>query len=138
MSKASHCPVIIGVGDVVNRSTKVEDATEPLKLILQAIEKALEDTKIASSQLKQAIDSIDVVQSWTWPYTDLPGLIGKHLNVKPKHKTYSPIGGNQPGKLLDDAARRIALGQSKVVVLTGGEALASCRSRHDHPDMLLY
>ena len=126
MGEQSHTPVIVGAGDIVNRSTKVEDAIEPLTLMLQAIEKALEDTKANYFQLKEAIDSIDVVQTWSWPYPDLPGLIAERMGVKLKHKEYSPIGGNQPGKLFDEAARRISLGESKVVVLTGGEALASC------------
>jgi len=45
--------------------------------------------------------------------------------VKPKFKTLSPHGGNQPAKLFDDAARRVSKGECKVAVITGGEALAS-------------
>ena len=123
-------PVIIGVGDVVNRSTKPKDAVEPVQLMLQASIAALSDIGVSASarvELRSHIDSVDVVASWTWPYSDLPGLLSKRLGIKPGHKFYSEHGGNQPVKLVDEAARRISLGQSKVAIVTGGEALASCK-----------
>lgn len=122
-------PIVIGVADVVNRSLKVEDAREPLDLIVSAIQDALEDAGLHGSKtdtLRSSIDSIDVVQTWTWPYPDLPGSISQKLGINAKRKHQSPHGGNQPGKLFDEAARRISQGQTKVAVVTGGEALASC------------
>ncbi|KAJ4343227.1 hypothetical protein N0V87_000449 [Didymella glomerata] len=122
----SEVPVIIGVGDVKNRD--VNNAKEPATLMLEAIEIALKDASSkAFSDLKSSIDSIDVVKTWTWPYPDLPGLLSERLGVQDsiKWKHYSEHGGNQPGKLFDEAAKRIATGESKVAVITGGEALAS-------------
>lgn len=122
-------PVVIGVGDVVNRSLELEDGKEPLELILQAIHNAISDTDLAASaqsKLQSSFDSISIVRSWTWPYPDLPGLVAEKLQVKPEYKEYSEHGGNQPGKLFDEAARRVSLGQSKVAIVAGGEALASC------------
>jgi hypothetical protein len=75
--------------------------------------------------LQSAIDSIDVVRTWTWPYDDLPGDISRKLGVDARHRFYSDHGGNKPAKLFDEAARRISKRQSKVAVVTGGEALAS-------------
>lgn len=123
-------PVIIGVADVKNRSTKSDDAKEPATLMLESIEAAIKDASSSPEEglkLRSNIDSIDVVKSWTWPYADLPGLLAQKLGVQPKHKHYSEHGGNQPAKLLDNAARRIATGESQVAVLTGAEALASCK-----------
>ena len=131
MGRVGRTPVIIGVGDVTNRSLDIKDAYEPLHLINQAIDIALHDSGLLSAsakeKLKSSVDSIDVVRPWTWPYPDLPGSIAKRLNVTPKHEHESPHGGNQPTKLLDDAARRISLGECNVAIVTGGEALASCR-----------
>jgi acetyl-CoA acetyltransferase len=131
----AEVPVIIGVGDVKNRN--VNNAKEPATLMLEAIEIALKDASSESlSDLKSSIDSIDVVKTWTWPYPELPGLLAKELGVQDsiKWKHYSDHGGNQPGKLFDEAAKRIARGESKVAVITGGEALASrassSRSQH--------
>jgi hypothetical protein len=131
MSKHSLTPIVIGVGDIKNRSVELSDALEPLDLILQSIAHALEDTDLSDSaitELRNQIDSIDVVRTWTWPYPDLPGLLAERLGVTNslRHKHYSEHGGNQPAKLFDEAARRIAKGESKVAIVTGGEALASC------------
>lgn len=121
-------PVIVGVADIKNRSTQVEDAKEPAQLMLEAINLALQDASSSDAQqLKSSIDSVDVVHTWTWPYADLPGLLSEKLGVQPRHKFYTEIGGNQPAKLLDEAAIRISSGESKAAVITGGEALASCK-----------
>lgn len=121
-------PVIIGVGDIRNRSQKVSDATEPMQLMLQATIHALEDATSTESivqELKSSIDSVSVVATWTWPYADLPSLLSEKLGIQPGHKIYSEHGGNEPMKLVDEAARKIGRGECKVAVVTGGEALAS-------------
>jgi acetyl-CoA acetyltransferase len=123
-------PVIIGVADIKNRSAKPEDAKEPATLMLESINAAINDATTSSTteaKLRSSIDSIDVVKTWTWPYSDLPALLGEKLGVQPRHKSYTDHGGNQPAKLLDDAARRIATGENHVAVITGAEALASCK-----------
>lgn len=133
---APKIPIIIGVADIKNRSTSISDAKEPATLMHEAILGAIADSHGSdSAKIQESIDSIDVVKTWTWPYPDLPGLLAEKLNVKPKHKYYSEHGGNQPAKLLDEAARRIAKGETEVAVLTGGEALASrvyLSSRYSH------
>ena len=118
-------------------------------------EEGVEGTKQKIDTLRAAIDSIDVVRTWTWPYADLPGLLAERLGVRrggsydedstgtntgkkstqtgtPKEKgrgikwlRYSEHGGDKPAKLVDEAARRIARGEVEVCVVTGGEALAS-------------
>jgi acetyl-CoA acetyltransferase len=121
-------PIIVGVGDIKNRSITVADAKEPATLMLEAIQVAINDASSSSaSDLKSAIESIDVVKTWTWPYPDLPGLLAEKLGVEKsvKWKRYSDHGGDKPGKLFDEAAKRIAKGDCKVAIITGGEALAS-------------
>jgi len=121
-------PIVVGVGDIKNRSLKLEDAVEPMQLMLQAILRAIQDTKLPSSvakELQSKIDSVGVVNTWTWVYPNLPGLISEKLGVKPKYQVLSHHGGDSPAKLFDEAARRISLGESKVAIVTGGEALAS-------------
>ena len=128
MASGRATPIIVGVGDVINRSQKPEDAIEPMQLMVQATLLAIKDTNLSTSaakELQSKIDSVDVIATWTWPYPDLPGLLSEKLAVKPRHKFYSPNAGSQPAKLLDEAARRISLGESKVAIVTGGEALAS-------------
>ena len=127
-----HCiPVIVGVGDVKNRSVQIEDAIEPMQLMLQATLDALKDTALEASAVKQlqaSIDDLNIVATWTWPYLDLPGLLSEKLGIQPLLKSYSEHGGHQPMRLVDEASRRISLGQAKVAIVTGGESMASCES----------
>lgn len=126
-------PVVVGVADVVNRSTELKDAREPAELILQAIKDALNDAGVdgaSRSKLQDKIDSISIVRTWTWPYPDLPGLLSTRLGIQPKRTEYTEHGGDKPAKLFDQAARRIAKGDSDVAVVAGGEALASCMFFH--------
>ncbi|KAG9959153.1 hypothetical protein KCU61_g7680, partial [Aureobasidium melanogenum] len=124
----SETPILVGVGDIINRHLAVHHAAEPAELMLDAISIALQDTGLSSqviATLKSKIDSIDVVRTWTWPYPDLPGLLAEKLGARPNHSYCSPHAGNQPAKLVDEAARRIANGETRMAVVTGGEALAS-------------
>lgn len=125
---ARAIPIVVGVGEVKNRSQKVEDAIEPLHLMFQSIQEAVKDTGLSESggkSLQAAIDSVSVVAPWSWNYHDLPGLVAEKLGVESSYKTLSEHSGTSPARLFDEAARRISFGESKVAVVTGGEALAS-------------
>jgi hypothetical protein len=121
-------PIVIGVGDIKNKSRRLEDALEPVELMLQATLRAIEDTDLSPDvikELQRSIDSLDIVATWTWPYPDLPGLLSERLGIQPQHRSYTSHGGHHPAKLLDEAARRISFGECKVAAITGGEALGS-------------
>ena len=123
-----YTPVVIGVGDVKNKSTRIEDAHEPARLMLQSIAEAIKDTKLSPSgrkELQSKIDSIHVVNTWSWAYPNLPGLLAEKLGVNPSYKVLSHHGGDSSAKLFDEAARRVSFGQAKVAIVTGGESLAS-------------
>ncbi|CEJ54044.1 hypothetical protein PMG11_00369 [Penicillium brasilianum] len=125
---STSIPVVVGVGDIKNRSTRLEDAVEPLELMLQAIAAALKDTGISAEDaqtLQRDIDSISVVANWTWPYPNTPELLVERLGCQATYLHESEHGGNAPAELFDEACRRIASGETKVAVVTGGEALAS-------------
>lgn len=128
MPPSGRLPVIVGVGDIKNTSRDSRCAVEPLTLIVDAIRKAALDTGLSESsshKLVQDLDCINVVQTWTWPYADLPGLVAAKIGAQPRHKYYSEIGGDKPVRLLDDVMRKIVTGVSDLAVVTGGEALAS-------------
>lgn len=126
MVVSDNTPIIVGVGEFINKERDLSLAVEPAELILRAIRRSLEDASISNSDL-HAIDSISIVPPWTWSYNDLPALIAENLHIKPTHRVIGYHGGNQPAELCDEAARRIASGQSKMAIIAGGEALASCK-----------
>ncbi|KAL4807029.1 hypothetical protein BDV18DRAFT_136694 [Aspergillus unguis] len=126
----TETPVLVGIGDINDRLSKGrDDAPEPLTLMLRAIGAALLDTTLApdaAQKLQAAIESVFVVANWTWPYPNAPELLVQRLGLQGAvHTVESHHGGDSPGKFLDEAARRVAYGKSKVAVVTGAEALAS-------------
>ncbi|KAF9884970.1 hypothetical protein FE257_000880 [Aspergillus nanangensis] len=133
MSAPRKIPVIIGVGDFTNHSTRIEDAKEPMQLMLDAIHGAVRDTGLSPDRqlaLQRIIDSVDVVTTWSWPYNDLPGLVGDRLEAHLTHERLSEHGGNSPGLMLHQSAARIANGTSEMAIVTGGEALGSLITLH--------
>lgn len=62
----SKTPVIIGVGDIINRSTLPADALEPRTLIHRAILAAAADSGASAASLLNDPDlDVDIVRSWT-------------------------------------------------------------------------
>jgi hypothetical protein len=121
-------PIVVGVGEFKNPSKKWEDAIEPKDMMLRAIDRAFKDTKLFSSvqeMLRSYVDSVDVVQNWTWPYQDLPQLLAKEQGCNVTHTAEYPSGGNAPTMALDEAARRIANRTCRAAIVTGGESIAS-------------
>ena len=129
---ATLTPVVIGVGDIKNTSVKPEYAYEPIELMIQAITAAADDSSVPRGKIIPAVDSIDVVANWTWPYPNAAQLLAEKLGVKPVHQYESGHGGNAPAKLFDEAARRVSKGECRLAVVTGGEALASCSFAPSH------
>jgi acetyl-CoA acetyltransferase len=117
-------PVIIGVGQLRNRSAEEHDAREPASLIAEAVELAFEDTG-ASSAIRGKVNALDVVNVVSWPYADLPGLLCEGLGIVPAQRLHSGVGGHQPARLVDLASRRIVAGESRVALVCGGESYYS-------------
>jgi acetyl-CoA C-acetyltransferase len=121
----ARLPVVVGVGQLRNnRARAMEQARAPLDLIVDAVQRAADDSG-KSRALLDAVDGIDVVRVMTWAYDDLPQRVAAAVDTAPSRCEHSDIGGNQPVRLLDAAAARVAAGQERVVLLCGGEALAS-------------
>ena len=124
-------PIIVGVGDVRNKSTSVQDAIEPAQLMATAIRAAAADTGLdagAQRRLLASADALRVVPTWTWAYGDLPATVADYLGINPSTRVHDYHGGNQPALQCDEAARAIASRKSSIAILTGGEALASRKS----------
>ncbi|GAA3394458.1 acetyl-CoA acetyltransferase [Cryptosporangium minutisporangium] len=122
-------PVLVGVGQVrANRKRVVAEAREPLALILEALDVAAADA--SAPGLLAAADAIYTVRVASWAYDDLSRVVADGVEATPRHRVDSPIGGQWPVRLLDQAATRIAAGESSVALLVGGEAAASAAALH--------
>ncbi len=112
-------PVIIGIGEIADRPEDPGQGLEPLGLMAAALERADAD---AGGGLVREIDGLTVVNVTSWRYADVPAQLAAWIGIAPAHRVYGPIGGESPVRLLQDAALRIARGDSKVAAVVGGEA----------------
>ncbi len=121
-SVSERTPIVIGVGEVTNRSESLEDAREPVALIAEAVQGAEWDAGAKADFLK-SVDSLDVVGFVSWPYDDAAARVAQGTGMVPARCELSEWGGNVPMRLVDEAATRLVSGQSEIAVICGGEAL---------------
>ncbi|HVX76272.1 MAG TPA: acetyl-CoA acetyltransferase [Bradyrhizobium sp.] len=112
-------PVIVGIGEIIDRPKDITAGLEPLVLLEQALKRAEQDSGAA---LLGAIDSLDIVNFLSWRYQDPARQLSERLGIKPKHAYYGPVGGESPIRYLHEAAQRIARGECSVAAVCGAEA----------------
>ena len=122
MTTPETTPVIIGIGEFVDRPADVSAALEPLALIAQALRNADED---AGGGLLSRLQSIEVVGFISWRYVDPVKQLCANLGIAPQRQVNASIGGETPTRLIHEAAVRIARGELELAAIVGGEALHS-------------
>lgn len=118
MTLDPRTPVLIGTGQVVQRAEGLDDATDAVGMMVQAIEKAAADAGLSSVPNP---DSIRVVNLLSWKYGNPAQFIADDLKLTPREFGYSAMGGNTPQTLVNAASRQILAGELDLVILTGGE-----------------
>jgi acetyl-CoA C-acetyltransferase len=112
-------PVIVGIGEIVDRPKEIIEGLEPLDLLEQALRRAEAD---AGAKLLGEVQSLDVVNFLSWRYRDPEKLLAQRLGVSPAHCYYGPVGGESPIRFIHEAAKRIARGECSVAAVCGAEA----------------
>jgi acetyl-CoA C-acetyltransferase len=112
-------PVIVGVGEIVDRPKEVSQGLEPLILLEQALRRAEADS---GAKLLHEVGSLDVVNFLSWRYRDPEKLLAERLGIAPSHCYYGPVGGESPIRYIHEAAQRIARGECSVAAVCGAEA----------------
>ena len=115
-------PVIVGVGEIIDRPKEITKGLEPLALLEQALRRAEADS---GGKLLGEIGSLDVVNFLSWRYRDPEKLLAQRLGISPSHCYYGPVGGESPIRYLHEAAQRIARGECAVAAVCGAEAQSS-------------
>jgi acetyl-CoA C-acetyltransferase len=115
-------PVIVGVGEIVDRPKDIAAGLEPLALLEEALKRAEVDS---GGKLLGEIQSLDVVNFLSWRYRDPEKLLANRLGIDPAHLYYGPVGGESPIRYLHEAAQRIARGECEVAAVCGAEAQSS-------------
>lgn len=129
MTVSDNTPVIVGVGEYVDRPADPAAALEPAALIAEALKAANADS---GGAMLQRIDSIDLIALISWRYEDPVKLVCQMAGISPARQTNSTFGGESPVRLIHDAALRIQRGEQKTAAIVGGEALhARLRARKE-------
>src|SRR5215467_5759424 len=115
-------PVIVGVGEIVDRPKDIAAGREPLALLEEALKRAEADS---GAKLLGEIQSLDVVSFLSWRYRDPEKQLAARIGAKPSHCYYGPVGGESPIRYLHEAAQRIARGECSVAAVCGAEAQSS-------------
>jgi acetyl-CoA C-acetyltransferase len=115
-------PVIVGIGEIVDRPKDIAQGLEPLDLLEQALKRAEADS---GAKLLGEIGSLDVVNFLSWRYRDPEKRLAERLGIAPAHCYYGPVGGESPIRYLHEAAQRIARGECSVAAVCGAEAQSS-------------
>ncbi|MHA1274204.1 MAG: hypothetical protein ACTSQS_12310 [Promethearchaeota archaeon] len=118
MSKENF-PLIIGAAQYTQRKGTFKPL-DPLNLAIKVSWQALNDVK--GTNLRELIDSVYMININSWSYEDAPAELSNKLEIKPKYKVYLPDGGNTPQMLINRAAKEIAAGNSKAILIVGAEA----------------
>src|ERR1044072_5151126 len=112
-------PVIVGVGEVVDRPKEITAGLEPLALLEEALKRAEADS---GAKLLGEIQSLDVVNFLSWRYRDPEKLLAARIGAKPAHCYYGRVGGERPIRYLHEEAKRIARGECSEAAVCGVEA----------------
>jgi acetyl-CoA C-acetyltransferase len=115
-------PILVGAGQLTQRDVDPDRALEPVAMMAVAAQAAAEDAGIGRALL-QRIDSLAVVNLFSWPYANPPRLLAERLGVRPAKEITTTVGGNTPQWLVNETASRIADGRVRVALLAGAEAV---------------
>jgi acetyl-CoA C-acetyltransferase len=118
MSEARSTPVLVGVGQVLQRAEDPRAAAEPLQLMVDALRRAGDDA--GAPKLLARADSIYVLRGM-WRYGDPGRAIARRLGAAPAETVGTPYGGNFSQACVIDAAREIQAGRRSVVLVAGAE-----------------
>src|SRR3981081_2286048 len=112
-------PVIVGLGEIVDRPKEIVEGLEPLALLVEALKRAERDS---GGKLLGEIQSLDIVNFLSWRYSDPQIQLSDRLGIKPAHAYSGRGGGESPIRYLHEAAQRIARGECSVAAVCGAEA----------------
>lgn len=119
-------PVVVGGGQWSNRVDHGESPVEPVDLIAEALRRAAADTGAPNGdRLLTEADSVWTVMLISWRYANPAALVAARLGASPRDTAVSPMGGNEPLTLVNQACRDIAAGRRDLVLIGGAEAWRS-------------
>jgi acetyl-CoA C-acetyltransferase len=121
---AAVLPVLVGAGETVDRPVDPTAGREPLVLMADAAQRALDDAGLRAS----ALDTLAVVNVVCHDYGDAPGLLAERLGCHPSRRLYTTLGGNTPQSLVSHLCDEIVAGRTEIALVAGAEAWHTARA----------
>ncbi|MEZ5694870.1 MAG: acetyl-CoA acetyltransferase [Sphingomonadaceae bacterium] len=121
-------PVIVGVGQINDRPDNPLEGLDSAQLMAEALR--LADADAGGGWLADA-GGLAVVQQISMPALNpCAPRVAQALGIDPAQSSDTELPhGDSPVRLLDEAAGRIARGESRIELVTGGEALRTAGAR---------
>src|SRR5256885_17181731 len=89
----ARIPVIVGVGEIVDRPKELSAGLEPMPLLEEALKRAEADS---GAKLLGEIQSLDALSFLSWRYRDPEQQLAARIPAKPAHSYYTPAGRQSP------------------------------------------
>jgi len=113
-----NTPILVGVGQLLNRIESLDEAIEPIEMMLCACRLAEQDTG-ASGVLRQ-VQSVRVIRG-IWRYDNPAALIAERIGAHGAQTVGTLFGGNQNQAVLNHTAAAILAGELDAALITGAE-----------------
>jgi acetyl-CoA C-acetyltransferase len=111
-------PVLIGVGQSLQRTDDFTEALDPTLLMGAAIGNATLDAGLRTIPNPH---SLRVVSLLSWKHGDPAYLVAQQLGLTPTETAYTTMGGQSPQALVNATAVDIQSGALDIAILAGGE-----------------
>lgn len=112
-------PVLVGVGQLTNRSRDPQRAGDPDQYMVCCAREAAADA--GSPDALARLDSISVINVLSGGYHYQPGRVAGELGASPSDQIYTTIGATSPQVAITRLCHRIASGQSEMGLVCGAE-----------------
>ena len=118
MALDPRTPVIVGVGQRLQRIDDPLQALAPAPFIADAVRAAADDAGLSAVP---NVDSVRVVSFLSWRYRDPARFIADELGITTRETVATTMGGNSTQSLINATAVEIQNGDVELVILCGGE-----------------
>jgi acetyl-CoA C-acetyltransferase len=113
-----NTPVLVGVGQLLHRIESLDEALEPLEMMLRVSRQAERDT--GAGDLLRQVQSVRVIRG-LWSYANPARFIAERIGAPGAQTVGTLFGGNQNQAVLNRTALSILAGELDLVLITGAE-----------------
>ncbi|MEK7292031.1 MAG: hypothetical protein AAB088_01165, partial [Actinomycetota bacterium] len=129
MTLDPRTPILVGQGQVLQRTDDLIQALDPIRLMAQAVRDAASDAALDAVPIA---DAIFAVRSLSTKHANPAQGVADLLGISPRRCGITPHGGNMPQTLVNLCALEIQNGQLDLAILVGGEATRTRNRARKH------